>query len=43
LGDDATHDEVIRETLARRLTLRDGEYYWPDGMRSALAWWKARE
>ena len=40
LGDDTTHDEMIQDTLARRLTLRDGEYHWPDGMRSALAWWK---
>ena len=42
LGEDASHDDMIRETLSRRLTLRDGEYVWPDGMRSALAWWKAR-
>lgn len=40
LGDSTTHDEVVRETLARRLTLRDGQYHWPDGMRSALAWWE---
>ena len=40
LGDSTAHDDMIRETLARRLTLRDGQYHWPDGMRSALAWWE---
>ena len=40
LGDSTAHDDVIWETLARRLTLRDGQYYWPDGMRSAMMWWK---
>lgn len=39
LPDDA-HDALIRETLARRLAYLDGLYYWPDGMRSALLWWK---
>ena len=34
---------MIRDTLARRLTFKDGAYVWPDGMRSALAWWKTRE
>jgi SAM-dependent methyltransferase len=33
-------DEVIRETLERRLAFRDGQYYWPDGMRSAMIWWQ---
>lgn len=33
-------DDEIRETLAQRLTFRDGQYYWPDGMRSAMAWWQ---
>ena len=36
---DATHDATIREILSRRLTFADGAYRWPDGMRSALAWW----
>lgn len=39
LGDSAEYDELIRETLNRRLTLKDGSYLWPDGMRSALIWW----
>ena len=39
LGDSTACDDVIRETLARRLTFRDGQYYWPDGMRSAMMWW----
>ncbi len=33
-------DDEIRETLAQRLTFRDGQYYWPDGMRSALVCWR---
>jgi SAM-dependent methyltransferase len=40
LGDTTAHDDMIRETLARRLTFIDGQYHWPDGMRSALAWWE---
>lgn len=39
LGDARPHDDMIRELLARRLAFRDGRYHWPDGMRSALAWW----
>lgn len=35
----ATHDKLIRETLERRLTYKDGVYAWPDGMNSALVWW----
>jgi len=35
----ATHDELIRNTLTRRLTYKDNSYIWPDGMRSALFWW----
>ena len=42
LGDSTAHDDVIWETLAQRLTLRDGQYHWPDGMRSALVWWELR-
>ncbi len=36
---DSTYDEAFRDILARRLELRDGLYYWPDGMRSGLIWW----
>lgn len=39
LADD-TYDSAFREVLARRLELRDGLYYWPDGMRSGLIWWE---
>ncbi len=39
LGSSTTHDSLIRETLTRRLSLLDGSYLWPDGMRSALLWW----
>jgi len=38
--DRTDQDVLIRETLARRLTVRDGKYCWPDGMRSAMAWWQ---
>ena len=40
LGDNPTHDNLIRETLARRLSFKDGQYCWPDGMRSAMMWWE---
>jgi 2-polyprenyl-3-methyl-5-hydroxy-6-metoxy-1,4-benzoquinol methylase len=33
------HDGVIMNVLEERLSLRDGEYWWPDWMRSALIWW----
>ena len=37
------HDELIGDTLARRLTHVNDSYIWPDdGMRSALLWWKPR-
>ncbi len=34
------HDEAIMETLQRRLVRRGDEYRWPDGMQSALIWWR---
>jgi len=34
------HDGMIMDLLAERLTLQDGEYWWPDWMRSALIWWR---
>ena len=37
---DDRHDGEIMDVLERRLVKRDGEYYWPDGMRSALVWWR---
>ena len=39
LGATAEYDDLIRETLRRRLTLHDGAYVWPDGMRAVLFWW----
>lgn len=39
LGSSTTHDRLIRETLAQRLSLLNNIYVWPDGMRSALLWW----
>ena len=40
LRNSAAHDDLIRQTLARRLTFIDGRYLWPDGKRSALVWWE---
>jgi SAM-dependent methyltransferase len=40
LEDSTAYDELIRETLSRRLRLRNGQYHWPDGMRSAMMWWQ---
>ncbi len=37
---DTLHDQDIRELLSRRLTIGEGGYRWPDGMRSALVWWE---
>ncbi len=33
------YDTLIQYTLRRRLTFSQGEFVWPDGMRSALLWW----
>jgi len=38
----STHDRLIRDILARRLIRSDSSYIWPDGMRSALLWWRQR-
>jgi FkbM family methyltransferase len=40
LDSDSRYDGLIRETLNRRLKLSGNQYIWPDGMRSALLWWK---
>lgn len=34
-----SYDELIRDTLARRLAHAEGSHVWPDGMRSVLLWW----
>lgn len=39
LSQNPEHDALIRQLLAQCLTFREGKYYWPDGMRSALVWW----
>ena len=39
VGASSEYDDLIRETLSRRLTLDDGVYIWPDGMRAILFWW----
>ena len=40
LGDKTEHDEFLRDLLQRRLTLQDGRYVWPPGMRTALIFWR---
>jgi len=39
LDSDNTYDNLIMDTLHKRLTLSNKGYIWPDGMRSALLWW----
>lgn len=39
LESSAAYDELIRDTLACRLSHVNNSYRWPDGMRSALLWW----
>ena len=34
------HDSMIMGLLKERLVLREGQYWWPDWMRSALVWWR---
>jgi hypothetical protein len=41
-GTTGEYDDLIRETLEKRLTLTDGVYVWPDGMQAVLFWWKPR-
>lgn len=36
---ETSYNELIRSILNRRLSLSNGVYLWPDGMRSALLWW----
>jgi FkbM family methyltransferase len=35
------HDDMITDLLKKRLVLREGRYWWPDWMRSALVWWRS--
>jgi SAM-dependent methyltransferase len=39
LKSSTNYDTLIRDTLAKRLSLSNNCYVWPDGMRSALLWW----
>jgi SAM-dependent methyltransferase len=36
------HDEFLMDLLRRQLTLEDGEYVWPRGVRSALVYWDTK-
>ncbi|OPY80266.1 MAG: Mg-protoporphyrin IX methyl transferase [Syntrophus sp. PtaU1.Bin005] len=40
LGISEAYDDLISSTLNRRLKFSGGVYTWPDGMRSALLWWR---
>jgi 2-polyprenyl-3-methyl-5-hydroxy-6-metoxy-1,4-benzoquinol methylase len=40
LATEQTHDNLILKTLEKRLSYSNNHYTWPDGMRSALLWWK---
>jgi SAM-dependent methyltransferase len=37
---DTGYDDMIMDTLKRRLRYSEGSYIWPDGMRAVLFWWK---
>jgi FkbM family methyltransferase len=36
------HEGMIMDLLKERLVFRQGQYWWPDWMRSALVWWRPR-
>lgn len=40
LPDTSEHDAYLQELLEHKLSYRDSQYVWPDGMRSALIYWK---
>jgi len=39
LSGPSEHDAYIRDMLERNLTLQDGKYVWPRGVRSAMMYW----
>lgn len=41
LEEASQYDSDIRELLSQRLQFKEGTYWWPDGMHSALVWWNA--
>ena len=42
IEEDTTFDDVVRQTLARRLTYDCAKYHWPDSMTTALVWWRIK-
>jgi SAM-dependent methyltransferase len=40
LDDVSPHDDFLTDLLRQRLTYVDGRYVWPDGVRTALIYWK---
>jgi SAM-dependent methyltransferase len=43
LESNSTYDQLILDTLCKRLVPAATGYIWPDGMRSALLWWQPRK
>jgi SAM-dependent methyltransferase len=41
LDNTTEYDDLISETLKRRLHYANNVFIWPDGMRSALLWWNS--
>jgi hypothetical protein len=39
LNDNSRYDGYLYDLLDRNLSLQDGRYVWPRGMRSALIYW----
>ena len=37
------HDDYLRNLLRRYLTLQNGRYVWPKGIRSALVYWERED
>jgi SAM-dependent methyltransferase len=39
LVNNCEHDDFLKDLLSRNLTLRDGRYFWPPSIRTALVYW----
>ena len=40
IEDETAYDDLVRDTLERRLTHEGSSYRWPDSMTTALVWWR---
>jgi SAM-dependent methyltransferase len=43
LGNTTEHEHYLRDLLQRRLVLRNGSYFWPPEVRSALVYWQVEQ